>query len=94
MTIEQTIEIPADRRLHLDFDLPRTIPAGAAQFEITITPFPGADAAPDEWVNPLLGLCKDSSLTVETLLEMRHEDRLLEDARDERLWGKGGERAH
>jgi hypothetical protein len=96
MTIQQTIEIPVDHRVY--FDLPRDIPAGAAQFQITITPFPVADAAPqtepEEWVNPLLGLCKDSSLTVEKLLEMRREDRLLEDARDERLWGKSGERTN
>ena len=36
MTIEQTIEIPADRRVY--FDLPRYIPAGVAKFELVITP--------------------------------------------------------
>jgi len=28
MTITQTIEIPADRRVHLDFEVPREVPAG------------------------------------------------------------------
>jgi hypothetical protein len=46
MTLQQTIEIPADRRVH--FDLPRDIPAGAAKSKLIITPFrvPRTDAAP------------------------------------------------
>jgi hypothetical protein len=37
MTIEQTIEIPADRRLVLD--LPEDIPAGTAKITLSISPF-------------------------------------------------------
>jgi hypothetical protein len=46
MTLQQTIKIPADRRVHLD--LPRDIPAGVAKFKLIITPFrvPRTDAAP------------------------------------------------
>jgi hypothetical protein len=46
MTLQQTIKIPADRRVH--FDLPRDIPAGVAKFKLIITPFraPRTDAAP------------------------------------------------
>lgn len=36
MTIEQTITIPSDRRVHIE--LPRNIPAGVAKFELIITP--------------------------------------------------------
>jgi hypothetical protein len=35
MTIQQTIDIPADRRLHVD--LPETTPTGYAEVQITIT---------------------------------------------------------
>jgi hypothetical protein len=46
MTIQQTIEIPVDRRVH--FDLPRDIPAGAAKLKLIITPFrvPRSEAKP------------------------------------------------
>jgi hypothetical protein len=36
MTIEQIVDIPADRRLHLDFEVPLEIPAGKAR--LTVTP--------------------------------------------------------
>jgi hypothetical protein len=42
MTIEQTVEIPASRRLHLDFDLPMTASVGPAK---VILEFPAAGAA-------------------------------------------------
>jgi hypothetical protein len=42
MTIEQTVEIPADRRLHLDFDLPMTASVGTAK---VILEFPTAETA-------------------------------------------------
>jgi hypothetical protein len=38
MTIQQTIEIPANRHIRLDFDVPVEIPTGAARFAFTITP--------------------------------------------------------
>jgi hypothetical protein len=91
MTLQQTIDIPADRRVY--FDLPRDIPVGAAKVEFTIIPFraPRFEAAPqaveEEWVNPLLGLCEDSSLTVDRFLEMKREEIALEEANEARLWG-------
>jgi len=36
MTIEQIVDIPADRRIHLDFEVPPGIPAGKAR--LTVTP--------------------------------------------------------
>ncbi|MCL1992968.1 MAG: hypothetical protein FWG66_08480 [Spirochaetes bacterium] len=38
MTLEQTIEIPASRRIFLD--LPHDLPVGRAKVEFTITPEP------------------------------------------------------
>jgi len=35
MTIEQTVDIPADRRVHLDFKVPVEIPIGKAQISVT-----------------------------------------------------------
>jgi len=78
MTIEQTIEIPASRRVFLN--LPLDLPTGKAK--ITITPqvketsgnIYGA-------VENLRGLAKKmgSTLTVERFLEMRQEDLNLEE---------------
>ena len=44
MTIEQTVEIPANHRLVLD--LPREIPQGKARFTATVTPVAEPPAAP------------------------------------------------
>ena len=38
MTIEQTIEIPADHRVFLEFLAPKEIPAGLARVELKLTP--------------------------------------------------------
>jgi hypothetical protein len=35
MIITQTIEIPANRRVHLDFEIPVEIPIGKAQISVT-----------------------------------------------------------
>jgi hypothetical protein len=37
-TIEKTIEIPQDRRLQLDLELPNDLPIGKANLQLTITP--------------------------------------------------------
>ncbi|GHV81162.1 hypothetical protein AGMMS49944_29530 [Spirochaetia bacterium] len=39
MTIQQTIEIPADHRLHLDMLLPESVPDGQAKIKVLIKPF-------------------------------------------------------
>ena len=39
MTITQTVEIPTDRRLLLDIEVPREIPAGKARVELKVIPF-------------------------------------------------------
>ena len=39
MTIPQTVDITDSRRLRLDFEVPREIPAGKAQVELKVIPF-------------------------------------------------------
>ena len=39
MTLTQTIDIPANRRVHFDFEIPREIPEGKAQVEFKVIPF-------------------------------------------------------
>jgi hypothetical protein len=37
MSITQAVEIPASRRLHLDFEVPIDIPIGKAQVELKVS---------------------------------------------------------
>jgi hypothetical protein len=39
MTIGKTVEIPANRRLHLDFEVPIEVPVGRAQVELKVISF-------------------------------------------------------
>ena len=40
MTIEQTVTIPDDHRVSLEFLAPQEIPAGQARIELKVIPFP------------------------------------------------------
>jgi hypothetical protein len=86
MTIEQTIEVPASRKLTLE--IPPEIPMG--KVILTLTPAQGAN--PDESLEQLTAelrdLCKDSTLTTERFFEMRREDLELEEAKYRRIFGK------
>ncbi|MDR2098175.1 MAG: hypothetical protein LBP37_06615 [Spirochaetaceae bacterium] len=42
LTIEQTVDIPADRHLHLDMALPKSVPGGRTRVVLAFSP---ADAA-------------------------------------------------
>jgi hypothetical protein len=88
MTIEQTIEIPADHHLHLDLEVPSEIPAGRARASLTLICEEGQQqsAATDNWVNPLLGLAKTkgAKLTLERFMEMQQEE--IERENNRRLW--------
>jgi hypothetical protein len=46
MTIRQTVEIPADRRV--SFVFPNDTPVGSAEIELNILKFPEPKAAPKE----------------------------------------------
>jgi hypothetical protein len=93
MTIEQTVDIPANRRIFLDLPL---APVGKAHIAVTITPEsarPAAESAdnggPSGWVNPLWGRARarGSKLTLERFTETQREDIELENELDNRLWG-------
>jgi hypothetical protein len=84
MTIEQTVEIPANHRLTLE--VPLEIPAGRTRIELNFTPdHEPQKMSPGTWVNPLKGLCKGSKLTLERFKEMQHADIELENEIDQRL---------
>ena len=93
MTITQTVEITADRRLHFDLEIPPQIPVGKVRIETKITPFsskndekPVTDAY--EAITQLWGLGKEmgSTITVEQFREMRKEDLRLEEEKFNRLF--------
>jgi hypothetical protein len=91
MTIEQTVEIPANHRITLE--VPREVPVGRVL--LTFTPAVSPDAEMPDTPKArsraarqkLRELCKDSKLTVDSFLAMKHADRLLEAAIDERAGG-------
>ena len=87
MTITQTVEIPADRKLFLN--LPPELPLGKA----IVTVIPQNDKPSSgsyEAAMNLRGLSKKmgSTLTVERFLEMKHEDLRLEDEKMECFFNK------
>jgi hypothetical protein len=49
MTIQRTIDIPADRKVHFDVVLPRTVPSGSTKVTLT---FPSPD--PQKTIKPPL----------------------------------------
>ena len=46
MTLTQTVDIPADRRVRFDFEVPREIPEGKAQVEFKVVPFAKKEEKP------------------------------------------------
>jgi hypothetical protein len=83
MTIEQTVEIPADRRLHLDFEFPLEIPVGKAR--VTVTPV--VETSKDN--NALLSLrgsCKGLD-TMEAYFERKRAEKEREDRKDRQKYG-------
>jgi hypothetical protein len=89
MTITQTVDIPASRRVFLD--LPLELPLGRAR--VTVTP-EAEPAAVNRYaaVENLRGLAKrmGSTLTVERFLEMGHEEIEREEAEYRRMSHKEG----
>jgi hypothetical protein len=92
MVIEQTVEIPVSRRLTLK--VPREIPSGRVVLTFTPVVHPGFDTVDTPQARSraarqkLRELCKDSKLTVDSFLAMKHADRDLEASIDERA-GEG-----
>ena len=56
MTITQTVEIPDNRRLHLDFEVPRELPAGKARLELKVIPFVKKEEKPEPPLKCLVGV--------------------------------------
>ena len=78
MTITQTVEIPADRRITLE--VPPQIPAGTtARFEVIWFPINKTANNLDTALEKIWTLCKDTSITVDSFLEMRRHDNELEE---------------
>ena len=91
MTVTQTIDIPANRRVFLD--LPPELPVGRAQVELKVLPFPRQEksaAGIYETATSLRGIAKKmgSTLTVEHFHEMMREEKILEEEQFERLSAK------
>ena len=85
MTITQTVDIPADRRIFLD--LPLDMPVGKAK--ITVTPqMEKPSSSIYDAATSLRGLAKEmgSTLTVEQFHEMQQEDLRLEEENYNRLF--------
>ena len=77
MTITQTVEIPADRRLTID--IPLDVPAGKAQIEMKVIPFTKAEEKPKK-VIPLLALrgsCKGLD-TMDAYFARKRADKAFE----------------
>jgi hypothetical protein len=80
MTIEQTIEIPANRRI--TFDVPPQIPTGSTA-RLELIWFPQRNKA-DEFKSSLekiRKLCKDAPISVDSFLEERRRDNEIEEER-------------
>jgi len=94
MTITQTVEIPADRRVHLDFEVPREVPEGRTSI---ILQFPSPKQEKHKTTEELhaslervRAILKDAPiLSNESFEEMRRHDLELEEAKHRRLHGEG-----
>jgi hypothetical protein len=83
MVIEQTVEIPADRCLHLSLELPFTVPAGIKTRIAISIPAPES-FAPDMGIKTFRGILKGKGISLERFRAMQREDKAIEDAVDER----------
>jgi hypothetical protein len=84
MVIEQTIEVPADRRVHLDFEVPRSVPAGRSNVTVIFpTPETTADEADTavepcplcaKYTDPVTG---ERTLNAETIAALEEGEAIL-----------------
>jgi hypothetical protein len=90
MSVTQTVEVPASRRLTID--VPREIPAGPVL--LTFTPAP--EAAPRrmsarEAIEKCRGIAKGSRFTSARLFEDRRRDTALDEAQYRRNFHNDGD---
>jgi hypothetical protein len=94
MTIEQTFEIPPSRRITLD--IPAEFPAGERVTVLVLVPDSVKETprrrTPEEAIEHCRGLGKRLGirLTSDQLIEIRSEDKALEEARYHRMFHKDG----
>jgi len=79
MTITQTIEIPANRHIHLDFEVSRELPVGKAL--VSVTPL-AQTSKTDISLLSLRGSCKGLD-TMEAYFERKQVDKALEDRNEQ-----------
>jgi hypothetical protein len=79
MNIEQTVEIPANRRLYLSLELPFTVPAGI-KTQIAISIPASENFAPDTEIKTFRGIPKGKGIRLERFRKMQREDKTIEDA--------------
>ena len=94
MTIEQTVEVTENGILHLELPLPPDIPVGA-RVNVTVTPefnsvFPTHYKNTRKVIERCHGLGKrmGSRLSSEMVIEMRHQDKKLEEMKYQQLYGR------
>ncbi|MDR2490037.1 MAG: hypothetical protein LBD20_01375 [Spirochaetaceae bacterium] len=81
MVIEQTVEIPANRRVYLE--VPPYIPEGRATITFSVSPSDYSLQSVKSW-RSYRGIFKDSGNTVSDFLGRMRADRELEDEIDKR----------
>ena len=88
MTIKQTVEIPANRRLTIE--IPHEIPAGKARLEMKLIPFTKEEEKPEPPLKCLIGV--DTSL-VDSLVGIlaNPENKTYDELRFEGMMEKYGE---
>jgi len=95
MTITQTVEIPADRRVHLDFEVPSEVPTGRTSIILQF-PIPTPKKEKNKTVaevhaslERVRAILRDAPvLSNESFEEMRRQDFELEQAKHRRLHGE------
>jgi len=68
IAIQQAVTIPADRRIHLDVELPETVSAGSAQIRLSVFPEPE---------NPARGVLSSQPVSLQNF-KMYSRDELYE----------------
>jgi len=92
MSVTQAVEIPADHRVYLDFEVPPEIPVGAtARFEIRWFPRKEAVNNLDATLEEIWALCKDAPVTVDSFLEERRRDNEIKEERYRQFFSKSGD---
>jgi len=90
MTLTQTVEIPADRRVCFDFVVPREIPEGTAQIEFKVFPSVKKEEKPADkekirFTRKELDEMVKNSPTLHKIAGILHTDMMLDEIRMARL---------